>query len=146
MHKQRKLKHYLIFPRFQLTLVIVNLLIMTFAYALVFYQVYDSFGSLTEVGHRLRIPEGSAFYKLINHHQAQIQFKLLVAAGFSYLISFALTVVISHKVSGPLYRLRMYFTQMKDDGHTADLSFRKGDYYSDLPDIINEGLHKIKKE
>ena len=146
INKNRKLKHYIIFPKFQLTLVITNLVIMTFCYVLVFYQIYDSFNHLTEIGMRLRIPEDSAFFKLLNHHESAIINKLLIAAGLSYLFSFIMTVVISHRVSGPLYNLKNYFLELKEKGFTREIKFRKGDYYSDLPHIINDGLKKVKED
>jgi sensor histidine kinase YesM len=117
---------------------------MTFCYVLVFYQIYESFEHLASIGHKLRIPENSAFFKLLNHHQSQIVDKLFIAAGISYVFSFIVTIKISHKVSGPIYRLKEFFKELKDQGFTSDLTFRDGDYYSDLPETINQGLKKIR--
>jgi hypothetical protein len=144
MHKNRKLKNYLVFPKFQLTLVGVNLFIMTVCYGLVFYQVYDSFAHLTQVGVRLKLPADSAFFKLIDHQQNAIQSKLILAAAISYLVSFVLTVIISHRVSGPLFRLKSYFIDMKENGYSKDLNFRDNDYYSELPEVINQAIREIK--
>lgn len=145
MLKDRKLKNLLIYPRFQLTLVMVNLIIMTACYGLVFYQVHDSFGHLVEIAERLRIPSDSAFFRLMDHHLGQINIKLYIAAGIGYAFSVLLTLLISHKASGPLYRLESYFKDMEKNGYTGKVEFRKGDYYFNLPSIINKGIEKIFK-
>lgn len=145
-NKNRKLKNYLIYPRFQLTLIGINLVIMTFCYILVFYQVYESFNHLIEIGVRLKLPADSAFFKLLNHHENLIQEKLTIAAVISYIFSFILTIKISHKASGPIYRLSTYFRDIKENGHNKELTFRDGDYYSELPQVINEGIERISKD
>lgn len=118
---------------------------MTFCYGLIFYQVYDSFEELVTIGNRLRLPKDSSFFKLLDHHQTMINNKLIFAAIVSYIFSFTLTVKISHKVSGPLYRLKMFFLELKEEGFTKPLKFRKGDYYEELPDVINSGLRKVQQ-
>lgn len=142
---QRKLKNYIIFPKFQITLVIINLIIMTFCFVLVFYQVHDSFAEIVTLGKRLRLPETSAYYKVMDYHLEKINLRLIIAAVICYACSFVLTIAVSHKVSGPLYRLKKYFLDMKMDGYSGDLSFREGDYYGDLPEIINSGIKEVRK-
>jgi hypothetical protein len=146
MLKHRKLKNYLILPKFQLTLILVNLIIMTFCYAMVFYQVYSSFDQLYEIGMRMRIPTSSAFFSLLRNQEIAIQQKLIIAGIISYIFSFILTIIISHRLSGPIYRLREYFKDMSQHGYKTRLSFRDGDFYSDLPEEINKGLDKITKQ
>ncbi len=142
---QRKVKNFIIFPKFQITLVIINLIIMTFCFILVFYQIHDSFAEIVTLGKRLRLPESSAYYKVMEYHHEKINLRLLIAAVICYACSFVLTIAVSHKVSGPLYRLKKYFIDMNDEGYTAELTFREGDYYGDLPDVINSGIKKLQK-
>jgi hypothetical protein len=143
--KNRKLKNLLIYPRFQLTLVVVNLVIMSLSFALVFFQVIDSFDFLNQIGEKLHLSTDSAFFKLLTHQKDILLNKLYIAAAVSYTFSFIMTIYFSHKATGPIYRLKTYFIEMKEDGTDYPLSFRKGDYYSDLPEIINDGIEQIKK-
>lgn len=145
MKKERKLANCLILPQFQLTLIVVNILIMTLAFGIIFYQIYISFDQLYAIGRGLRLPENSAFFTLLKNQQNAIEGKLIIAAVISYIFSFVLTILISHRLAGPIYRLKMYFSDMIKQGHTKDLTFRKGDFYSDLPGIVNEGIKNIHK-
>lgn len=111
---------------------------------MVFYQVYNSFDQLYEIGIRLKIPADSAFFILLRNQEHAIQEKLIIAGVISYVFSFILTIIISHRLSGPIYRLKKYFKDISKDGYKEPLSFRTGDYYSDLPDVVNKGIDKIK--
>jgi hypothetical protein len=145
MLKNRKLKNLLIYPRFQLTLVIVNLIIMSLSFSLVFFQVIDSFDFLNQIGEKLHLSSESAFFKLLTHQKGLLLSRLYIAAGISYIFSFVMTIYFSHKATGPIYRLKTYFIEMKNEDVKYPLTFRKGDYYSDLPKIINDGLDQFKK-
>lgn len=142
---KRKFKNYLIFPRFQLMLIIINQVIMTICFGLVFYQVFASFQNLKEIGMKLSFPAESPYFKLIDLHHQEINNYLLVAAIMSYILSFIFTLMFSHKVSGPIYRLKKYFEDMGENGYSNDLSFRDGDYYSEIPSIVNKAISKIKQ-
>jgi len=145
LKKNRKFANYLIFPRFQLTLIFTNLFVMTLCYGFVFFQIYDSFHEIHILGERLRLAENSPFFKVMDYHHEKIQNRLIITAIISYILTFMITLKISHKVSGPLYRLQMYFTDLSKNGLTHDLEFRQGDYYEDLPEKINSGLRKVKE-
>ena len=80
----------------------------------------------------------------MRNQEHAIQEKLIWAAIVSYIFSFVLTIVISHRLSGPIYRLKKYFSDISNEGYKEPLSFREGDYYSDLPDVVNKGIDKIK--
>ena len=54
--------------------------------------------------------------------------------------------VISHRLAGPLVRLRRFFQVIADTGQVTNLSFRKGDYLSDLPPLVNKALGRLKGE
>jgi len=61
--------------------------------------------------------------------------------------SSALTLIISYRFAGPLIRLRDYFERLGIEKDSfRELNFRTGDYFSDLPPIINDGLKRFKSQ
>jgi hypothetical protein len=56
------------------------------------------------------------------------------------IISFA-SLFLSHKIAGPIHNLTNWFKRMKstDEKMTA-LKFRNGDFFDEIPDVINETL------
>ena len=73
--------------------------------------------------------------------------RILSLFTLSIFLTIAASIYLSHKIVGPVYRLKHFFiniVETKEKNHV--LSFRTGDYYSDLPAIINSALDKIKNE
>lgn len=54
------------------------------------------------------------------------------------LIVFVLCVLFTHKVAGPLYKLKKYLTNLRNGHYEGKLFFRSGDYFTDLADEVNE--------
>lgn len=146
MIKNRKIKNFLIYPKFQLTLVGINIFILAVTLVLIFTQVITSFNDITIIGERLNLPADSAFFKFLIHQRDLLLTRLYWAAGISLTFATTLIVYFSHKATGPIYRLKTYFQELKENDEVRyPLTFRKGDYYADLPEIVNEGLDKVKK-
>ncbi|MGZ6371291.1 MAG: hypothetical protein ACXWPM_11100 [Bdellovibrionota bacterium] len=51
---------------------------------------------------------------------------------------------LSHKVAGPLFRLRKEMERVGEGGEIVPLKFRDGDYFEELADAYN-GLSKAKE-
>lgn len=66
-------------------------------------------------------------------------------AGFLGII-FAITIFFSHKVAGPLYRLKIYLDELKKGKGTAEISLREGDYFQELVLDVQKTLEFISAE
>jgi hypothetical protein len=57
------------------------------------------------------------------------------------------TLLLSHKMAGPMIRLRNYFGQISKDGDFPEtLNFRNGDFFQDLPPMINQAFAALKRK
>lgn len=144
--KGRRVRNFLIFPKFQLTLVFLNLFVMTVNFGLIFYQVADSFSKLTTMADSLRVPKYSSFYNLLDYHQNLIWNQLVIACVLIYIFSFIITVVVSHRVSGPIHNLKNYFQKIAETGEVGELKFRGRDYYGELPELVNKAIERIRSK
>jgi len=69
---------------------------------------------------------------------------------FSYCSVFALAcsvlggLFLSHRVAGPIYRLRMTLKQIAIEKKPATVRFRKGDYTHELADDFNEAMRALE--
>lgn len=78
----------------------------------------------------------------------KIQFILPIFLIFllGSIISMVLNTYMSYKVSEPIERLKVYFKNVADQQKVLPLSFRKGDYFRDIPSIIVNSLMRLNKE
>ncbi len=63
---------------------------------------------------------------------------------FSLLI-FLIALFWTHKIAGPLYRLRLTFERLADGDWTPMAKVRDGDQLQGIPTVVNEGLSTLRK-
>ena len=76
--------------------------------------------------------------------------KVIFAISFSYLCCLAVCSYILyrffHKALGPLQRLENYFVEVSAKREVLPLSFRKDDYFQQLPPLIIETLQSFEQK
>lgn len=144
MTKKRYIKNYLIYPKFQLSLVAVGILISAITFFVLSFEIHQSFNYLTGIGEQLNFKSDSGYFKLLNSQKNLLTKNLIYVGLVSAFLSSIISIYISHRIVGPIYRLRKYFQDAKTDGVKTPLKFRDNDYFEDLPKTINEVLFKEK--
>ncbi len=66
-----------------------------------------------------------------------------------FIISTAVTFYygfhVTHKVYGPIYAIKNYLKKIINNEDVPELKLRKGDYFADLQDTVNETITHLKK-
>lgn len=76
----------------------------------------------------------------------KIAYKILFLGLCVVIIEIAfLTIFISHKVAGPIYRLEKYSEDLRNGNFTSRIFLRKGDELTDTADHFNKTGETIKK-
>ena len=90
-----------------------------------FYQALDVKEYLESVKHPV-------FWRLIFFHA--------LFMGFIFLLS----LFVSHKIAGPLYKLGQFFEEAKTGKLNPNLTFRKADHFTELAESYNEMMGELK--
>lgn len=143
---KRYLKNFLIYPRYQLALVIINVLVLLAGFIIIYYQVGNSFYNLDEIAAAKNIMTNPYYKELV-----LIQEKLILTQIFTTIIicltmTVLFTILFSHKSAGAIYGLQKYFQDIAKNGYTKPLTFRKGDMHEQIPTAVNAALAKIMNE
>lgn len=146
MTKKRYIKNYLIYPKFQLSLVFIGILISAITFFVLSFEIHQSFDYLTSIGERLNFKSDSGYFKLLNTQKDLLTKNLIFVGLISAFLSSIISIYISHRIVGPIYRLRKYFQDAKTHGVTTPLKFRDNDYFEDLPKTINDVLFDENKK
>ena len=145
MKKRIKL---IIYPKLQYTLIAVNSLIMFIIIGAVAFQSHQHLNKMRELGIANKMPSKHPYFGFLNLLEADLNKYLLIGAAIGVLISAIITLLLSHKMAGPIVRLRGYFKDISETYPQKDfqeLQFRKNDFFADLPPHINQAVEKIKK-
>jgi len=136
---------FFVYPKFQVLLLTVNFLTIFFALAFVGYQSLKTYAFMREMAEKANFSKDHMYYVFVNNQEAQAFNNILFAAIISLTVSTIIYLVLSHKLAGPIARLRTYFLELNQNPDAKELKFRKGDFFSELPDIINNALKNYKK-
>jgi methyl-accepting chemotaxis protein len=137
--KRIRRRIYLVKPGFQLKYTGLILLFMLAVAGLSGYTVYYTGWLL--MGEKLAnvYPQGRlvAIMRAINF---TLIFRLALISPFVFLIS----ILVSHKIAGPLFRIQKYIKSVSVGDLSARLTLRKGDELHDLAACINEMTNDLK--
>lgn len=146
MKSNRKVSNYFIYPTFQLALIISNMIVSIFCMLIIHHQMVEFFEKLKIMGEKANLPADNPYFEFITNSKEIMLTNLNWSLVLSVFLSTALSVHLSHKAVGPIYRLKLFFSQINNGEDKSSVSFRKGDFFSDLPTIINSAIVKLKSK
>jgi len=144
-HKKLRL-NYIIYPQFQLKLIVFNILFIMIAFMIAGLQMFRSFNHFKELGASLKLPPDHIFYQYIDYQYYSCLGNILFAALISVILTTAMTIYLSYKLAGPIVRLRGFFKKIAEGEPVTEIKFRDKDYFSDLPEHVNRALAKITEK
>ena len=137
---------FLIYPQFQLILIVVNTLITLGIFGIVYLQIYRTFGHFKQTGNQLHLPVDHAFYQLIDIQSARIYFAVMIATGIGIFLSSAFMLVLSYRLASPIVRMSNYFSSLAKNGTFKKLEVKKGDFFGHIPKEINGALEVLARK
>lgn len=146
MHKSRKLVNYFIYPKYQFALIFSNMLVGIVCMFLVHYNVVKIFEKLHQFGVDSHYGPTHPYFDSIVKLKISVMTNLNWILLLSVVLSTLMSVYYSHKVVGPLHRLKLFFTDVANGSDKHTVNFRKGDFFSDLPVCINKAIARVKTE
>jgi hypothetical protein len=140
-HKRRNI---LVNPSFQLRFAIFNSS-WIIGLSLMFPLLLDeAFSIITELA--IQDPRGPEVAQVLAAKQDLMRNLYLFESSF-ILVVFALSVFLSHRVAGPLYKLDQYFREAARTGRLkGGLRFRSGDHFTEVAESYNAMVAAVQPE
>jgi len=143
---QKRSGNLLIHPRFQLTLILYALLIALISVGIFFFTFQALFGKLMDLGIQAKLDAADPFFDFVTQQKVWMQ-QVFFFASISLLTSISfLGLWVSHRIAGPMVRLKNFLDQMVETQKMSELRFRKNDYFSDLAESLNQALKILQKQ
>ena len=140
---KRHFHKFLINPAFQLRFIgwgiAIAFLILFVFYSsnMVFFKYYLNQG--LEFG----LPPNHIFFNFLKDQYVRMNYIFLLTSIIAVLVIFVSGVVISHRISGPLYHLRVHLDKIRDGASPSAVQFRSTDYFQEIAVAYNEHLSAI---
>lgn len=135
-------KSFLINPKFQIN-VISKVFVLALVNNLIFFgTIHYFFVDLKDTALNIGLPKTHIFFTFLELEYHDILWLVLLASVLSFCLIVFFGVLISHKIAGPLHQLSQALVSMTEGGKAQEISFRKGDYFQDLNQTVNQFIHK----
>lgn len=134
----------IVYPKFQGTLLLVNTLVLVGVFLLVWFQVSGVFTALRGAGESVHLAPDHPYFRFLKMETRM----LAVGIGFAFIAgvvaSWIALLVFSHRMAGPMVRMRNYLKEVAEKGLTREqrLAFRKKDFFQDIPPVLERALRK----
>ena len=114
------------------------LLAVSFVYPWIVKNLFDYF-----IRYLARDPSGPP-PEILVQTQREVLATLLSFQVLLLMSTFLISIFMSHRVAGPLYKLRMFINRAKEGDLSEDLYFRKNDHFSEIAEDYNGMIHEMK--
>lgn len=140
-------RKYLVYPKFQLTLIVLNTIVTLTLFGLTSLLVVRSHIYLEALVRQTRIPAQNLFTQLLTQQLRTLLIYMAAAMVIGLLTTGIATLLLSHKMAGPMIRLKNFFADISKNGNFPEnLHFREGDFFQDLPPTINQAFDHLKRK
>ena len=131
-HYQRK--NFIINKNFQIRYCVYVcswLFTLSFVYPFIIYEIFDFFIRYVA----FHSPKTSTAD--LHEIRSQIVFLLSILQLVFLVVTFLISVFVSHRIAGPLYKLSQWLQAGRDGSLRSDLYFRKADYFREVATDYN---------
>jgi len=133
-------KKWLIHPRFQLKVIFFGVTIAGFGLVLSYLAIHYFFSQCVQTLVSVGMPTSHPVYEFVRAQQGYLNMIYLGVGGLSLLFSSAVGLVLSHRVAGPLYRMKEHLLETAAGRSPRPLKFREKDYFQELAEAYNAEL------
>jgi sensor histidine kinase YesM len=115
---------------------------LSFVYPLIVYNMFEYF-----MRYLLRDPSGPPVQALEDLRQ-QVMWLLVALQGIFLVVTFLVSIFMSHRIAGPIYKLTRFFALVREshlpDSLKEELFFREKDHFRELAEDYNATMASIK--
>jgi hypothetical protein len=146
-NQNRKKSSLLINPKFQWTLIGYAALLATVILMAVYALISYGFKEFIQIGNQAGLPADHIYFQFIQMQEVTFNRVILILAFVIGMILILGGLAISHKIAGPIHRMKNELAKMRDSEGPVlqEIQFRKGDFFPELADSFNELVEAWRK-
>ena len=136
-------KVILINPAFQLKVVGYFIALAMFNVAIFYASIHYFFWNLKNTALKVGLPPKHVFYLFVDEQSTIMGLIFLAVAVFTIAFLFITGLYISHRIAGPLYRLKKHLDTCSSNKKLDEVHFRKGDFFPEVQNSFNQLVDKF---
>ncbi len=138
----RKIKNIFINPKFQFKLLTYFIGLFIISTASLYSTSFLFFWKMKEKALSVGIPDGHVFYRFLANQKSEFDGLFLGLAVFNFLLLIGTGILISHRIAGPIHKLKEYLSNK--DAKNSDFKLRDSDFFQEIEPILK--AHEDQKK
>ena len=130
----RKFKNMFINPKFQLRFLGWFVGIFLFTNVTLYSTTFLFYYRLKEKALNVGIPNGHIFFKFLNDQKEDLDQLFIGLSIVNFLILIGVTFLISHRIAGPIFKLKKMLAE--DNQDSEEFKLRETDFFQELAPLI----------
>ena len=130
----RKITNILINPKFQFKLLSYFIGLFLISTTSLYLTTYLFFYRLKEKALNVGIPDGHVFFNFIKNQQHDLDTLFIGLAIFNFFLLIGVGFIISHRIAGPIYKLKKQLSVISEDSNVFKL--RQSDFFQELEPLV----------
>jgi len=131
----------LIDPKFQIKFSFLICIIILIANSIYPFVIYDNYSQFIQFSQKYA-PQFST--KLIQNKNELMVVLIIWQVAF-FILSFGVMIFFTHKIAGPIFKLKQFFSNLRTTSKYTPLYFRKGDYFQEIVEEYNQTFEIINE-
>jgi hypothetical protein len=134
---------FLINPRFQLSFFGFFAVLCGLLCTCLYLAIYFFFRKFTYAAETLNLSKDHMIFVYLSQQEFYLRMIFISTALVGLSLVFMGAFYLSHRVAGPMLRLRTSLDAMAKEGRLREIRFRQGDYFTEVAESFNELVKKI---
>jgi hypothetical protein len=133
----RKTKGWIINPYFQLRCILFMNAVAVGVIGVFYVSLRVFFEKFNEIGNQLELSRDHIFFVFVLDQEVRMN-RIFIVASLVIIVFISLSaIVFSHRIAGPLYKLRKHLEAVAMNPIPMQIRFRKTDFFQELPPAYN---------
>lgn len=137
---------FLINRGFQFRFIFYSLFLVALVGVIVAASNLYFFQSLIDEATKVGVSSSDPFFQYLMDTKMQLLMSSIVASLAIGLIIIVLSLVLSHRIAGPIHHTVAFLQKRADGKEVGKLNFRDTDFFPELASGVNQLLEKIEKD
>lgn len=139
MNNRKKL---LIEPAFQISFLKFTGAILLVVGTIFYLATAFFFHNFRKLGAEMGMGADHIFFQFLETQETRMNAIVLISLVVTSAVFLLWSLYVSNKIAGPIYRLKKELSDHIENGTQKDIAFRKGDYFTELAELVNNALKK----
>ena len=138
----KKRTNYFIYPKFQLPIILGGVIPLLLVLGGIYLRFRASFDRLELHMKALGTHTNPKVLNAIQAQETLVQKYFISGAVIGLVVIAVVSILLSHKMAGPIYRLKLELKKLKEGNSSMPIKFREGDYLVDMEEDLNHCISK----